>query len=90
VLDRNKLLPNVRNDSLRSCSASIDPGREADLGRAIKRPFNDAERLVGEAGGFTAFFKERTDREENEEFSVTETFTAVLDFETAAIEVAIP
>lgn len=87
VLDRNMLggpLPSVGNDSLSwSRSVSIDAGRDPDLGRPIKRPFN-AERLVGEAGGFTAVFKECTDRDEND-FSVTE-----MDVAGLVTEVMIP
>jgi len=74
VLDRNMFGGPLLSSWSRSVSR--DAGRDPDLGRPIKRPFN-AERLVGEAGGFTAVFKECTDRDEND-FSVTETAVAGL------------
>jgi hypothetical protein len=53
----------------------------------MKRPFK-AERPPGD---FAAVFKEGTDRDENEVFSVTETFAApATGFVTTVVEVVIP
>lgn len=87
VLDRNGPLPIVDKDSFSwPRSASIDAGREAEPERAMKRPFN-ADRLVGEPGG-GVLFREWTDRDENEKFSVTE--TSVTGLVTTEVEVVVP